>query len=171
MQGEELSKRIFDVINNVSENQFIYVHDIETGQSTWSQDAMEYFGFPSAVLENAKNVIGALVHPDDLPKWTKELEDAMTGKTDGFFYSHRIKNAQGEYEKCTAKGKLVANEKGEPEIFTGSITIHKKKPEYDSITDLPKMAEFLEDIRQTKKGQRECLAMAVEIRRFQGGNT
>lgn len=171
MQGEELSKRIFDVINNVSENQFIYVHDMETGESTWSQEAMDYFGFPSTTLEDAEKVIGALVHPDDFPKWSKELHNAFELKTAGFYYSYRIKNARGEYEKCTGKGKVVADENGEPAIFTGSITIHKKKPEFDSITDLPKMSEFLEDIRRVKKDHRECLAMAVEIRRFQNINT
>lgn len=171
MQGEELSKKIFDVINNVSEDQFIYVHDMETGLSTWSQSAVDYFGLPATSFPDATSVIGALVHPDDFPNWIKELNDVFALRNDGFYYTYHIRNAQGEYVQCTGKGKIVGDEKGDPAIFTGSITIHKKKIEYDSVTDLPKLQEFQKEVRTLKAEHQTCLTMAVELRRFHNINT
>ena len=73
MQGEELSTKILDVISHVSDGQFIFVHDMRTGVSTWSQEAVDYFGLPSMTLQNTEKVLGVLVHPDDYPRWVQEL--------------------------------------------------------------------------------------------------
>ena len=90
MQGEELSTKILDVINHVSDGQFIFVHDMRTGISTWSREAVNYFGLPSMTLQNTEKVLGVLVHPDDYPKWVQELNDIFTLKKDVFFYTYQI---------------------------------------------------------------------------------
>ena len=62
MQGEELSTKILDVIHHVSDGQFIFVHDMRTGVSTWSQEAVNYFGLPSMTLQNTEKVIMNIFH-------------------------------------------------------------------------------------------------------------
>ena len=171
MQGEELSKRILDVVNNVSKGQFIFVHDMRTGVSTWSQEAVDYFKFPGMSLPNVERTFGALIHPDDFPRWQQELNDVFTLKKDVFFYTFHIRNAKGEYVLCTEKGKTVLNKMGRPAIFTGSLTIHKNEIVYDSITDLPMSQQYLLDIKKSKNEKKECLAMAIEIKRFHSVNT
>ena len=171
MQGEELSTKILDVINHVSDGQFVFVHDMRTGVSTWSQEAVDYFGLPSMTLQNTEKVLGVLVHPDDYPKWVQELNDIFTLRKDIFFYTYQIRNKSGEYVYCTQKGKTVLDKMGRPAIFTGSLTIHKNEVEYDSVTDLPKQREYLEEIKRLKDDKKECLSMIIEVKKFHSINT
>lgn len=171
MQGEELSTKILDVINHVSDGQFVFVHDMRTGVSTWSQEAVDYFGLPSMTLQNTEKVLGVLVHPDDYPKWVQELNDIFTLRKDIFFYTYQIRNKSGEYVYCTQKGKTVLDKMGRPAIFTGSLTIHKNEVEYDSVTDLPKQREYLEEIKRLKDDKKECLSMIIEMKKFHSINT
>ena len=171
MQGEELSTKILDVINHVSDGQFVFVHDMRTGVSTWSQEAVDYFGLPSMTLQNTEKVLGILVHPDDYPKWVQELNDIFTLRKDIFFYTYQIRNKSGQYVYCTQKGKTVLDKMGRPAIFTGSLTIHKNEIEYDSVTDLPKQREYLGEIKRFKDDKKECLSMLIEIKKFHSINT
>ena len=171
MQGEELSTKILDVINHVSDGQFVFVHDMRTGVSTWSQEAVDYFGLPSMTLQNTEKVLGVLVHPDDYPKWVQELNDIFTLRKDIFFYTYQIRNKAGQYVYCTQKGKTVLDKMGRPAIFTGSLTIHKNEIEYDSVTDLPKQREYLEEIKRLKDDKKKCLSMIIEMKKFHSINT
>ena len=171
MRGEELSTKILDVINHVSDGQFVFVHDMRTGVSTWSKEAVDYFGLPSMTLQNTEKVLGVLVHPDDFPKWVQELNDIFTLRKDIFFYTYQIRNKSGQYVYCTQKGKTVLDKMGRPAIFTGSLTIHKNEIEYDSVTDLPKQREYLEEIKRLKDDKKECLSMIIEMKKFHSINT
>lgn len=171
MQGEELSTKILDVVSHVSDGQFIFVHDMRTGVSTWSQEAVDFFGLPGMTLQNTEKVLGVLVHPDDFPRWVQELNDIFTLRKDIFFFTYQIRNSAGEYVHCTQKGKTVLDKMGRPAIFTGSITVHKNEVEYDSVTDLPKQREYLDEIKRLKKDKQECLSMLIEVKKFHSINT
>ena len=171
MQGEELSTKILDVIHHVSDGQFVFVHDMRTGVSTWSKEAVDYFGLPSMTLQNTEKVLGVLIHTDDYPKWIQELNDIFTLKKDIFFFTYQIRNKLGQYVYCTQKGKTVLDKMGRPAIFTGSLTIHKNEVEYDSVTDLPKQREYLEEIKRLKDDKKECLSMIIEMKKFHSINT
>ena len=170
MQGADLTTKIFDIVRSVPKGQFVFMENMRAGISNWSKDAVEYFGLPGINLNNTREILSALVHPDDLPKWEQELDAAMTLQSDGFFYTYQIKNAMGEYVHCTGKGKMILGDDGEPLIFAGSITIHQGEEAHDAITDLPKFQTFLGNVSHTKKENKECLIMALEIKRFNSIN-
>lgn len=170
MQREDYSTRNMEVLNNLSDGKFIFVQDMRTGITAWTKEAVEYLGLPGATMKDVATVVGALVHPDDLEKWKKEIEGVFALEKKDCYCSYNIKNAKGVFVPCIQKGKLVYDEDGNPVIFTGSITIQKKEVELDAITDLPKQAQFIEDLRNMKK-DRGCLIMAVDIKRFTSINS
>ena len=170
MQGADLSTKIFDIVSNVPDGQFVFIEDMNTGISTWSKEAVEYFGLPDTNIKNTTEVFKVLVHPDDLKMWVREINEVFAMKSDGFFCTYQIKNAQGKYVPCTGKGKLILGENGEPLLFAGSVTIHHGEEVHDAVTDLPKFQSFLKNISQTKKELRECLLMALEPKRFNSIN-
>ncbi len=170
MKEADFSTKIFDVVSKVPEGQFVFLENIATGISTWSKEAVEYFGLPGTNITNTAEVIKALVHPDDLQKWEQEVEEVFSRQSDGFFYTYQIRNVKGEYVHCTGKGKLILGEDGEPLFFGGSITVHQKEEVHDAITDLPKTQSFLKRVSQTKKSNKECLLLALEIKRFNSIN-
>ena len=125
MKEKDLNVKIWDVVSNIPDGQFVFIENLETGVSNWSRDAVEYFGLPGVNLENTKDVMKALVHPDDLEKWLQEMDDVFSMHNDGFFLTYQIRNTLGEYVPCTGKGKIILGENGKPLIFTGSMTIHQ----------------------------------------------
>ena len=170
MNGIELNKKIFEIVSSVPDGQFVFIENMVDRVSNWSRDAVDYFGLPGASIQNTREVLSALVHPDDLPKWEQELENALSMQSDGFFYTYQIKNAKGEYVDCTGKGKIILGDNNEPLIFTGSLTVHQGEEAHDAITDLPKLQTFLKHISQTKKTEKECLLIALEIKQFNSIN-
>lgn len=170
MQADKLSEKILDIVNNVSDEKFIFVQDMHTGITTWSEEAVDYLNLPGTSIKDTTSIFGALVHPDDFQKWIQELNEVFSFKKEEFFCTYNIKNARGNYVPCIGKGRMVFNEEGKAEVFAGTVTIQKKEVEQDPLTDLPKLQEFIEDVRNAKK-RKECLAVAVELRHFHNVNT
>ncbi|MBQ9122590.1 MAG: EAL domain-containing protein [Lachnospiraceae bacterium] len=170
MQREDYTQRNMEVLNNLSDGKFIFVQDMRTGVTAWTKEAVEYLGLPGATMKDVATVVGALVHPDDYAKWKDEIDGVFAMEKKDCFCAYNIRNAKGIYVPCIQKGKMVLSDNGDPVIFTGSITIQKKDIELDAITDLPKHAQFIEDLRRMKK-ERGCLVMAVDIRRFTSVNS
>ena len=170
MHDTNLNVKIWEIVSNIPDGQFVFIENLETGVSNWSQDAVEYFGLPGTNLENTKSVMLSLVHPDDVVRWVKETSEVFRMKKDGFFLTYQMKNEKEEYVPCTVKGKIILGENGKPLIFTGSITVHQGEEINDAITDLPKFQQFLRNVSQTKRTNRECMLLALEIKRFNSIN-
>jgi len=170
MRGEDINSKIFDIISSIPDGQFIFVENIETGVSNWVKEAVDFFGFSGCNVENTKDVMRSMVHPDDLEKWNQEMQAVFSMQRSDFFLTYQIKNAKGEYVPCTGKGKIVCDEEGAPLVFAGSMTIHQGEEANDAITDLPKFQTFLNHVSKTKKQNKECMLMALEIKRFNSIN-
>ena len=52
MQDKNINVKIWDIVSNVPDGQFVFIENLETGVSNWSRDAVEYFGLPGVNLEN-----------------------------------------------------------------------------------------------------------------------
>lgn len=164
--GFDINAKIFDIVNNVSDGQFVFIQSLDTNLVTWSKEAAAYFNLPATEINAEDDIFDALVHPDDRTLWTKEMKDTLTLKNDGFFVSAHIKNSNGRYVPCTAKGKIILGDGGVPMLFAGSIIVLKEEEDYDAVTDLPRVQQFLKDVRRVKNENQECLIMALEIKRF-----
>lgn len=170
MWGEDINSKVFEVISGIPDGQFIFVENIENGVSSWSKEAVEYFGLSGVNISNTKDVMRSIAHPDDLDRLIEEIRAVFSLDKREFFLTFQVKNAKGEYVPCTCKGKIILDENDNPAIFAGSITIHQGEAFNDAITDLPKLQTFLKDISRTKKQNKECLLMALEIKRFNSIN-
>ena len=95
MQNTDLNIKIWDIVSNVPEGQFVFIENLETGVSNWSRDAVEYFGLAGTNLENTKEVMKSMVHPDDMVRWNKEMQAVFSLQNANFFLTYQIKNAKG----------------------------------------------------------------------------
>lgn len=170
MSGMNINAEVLEIIRNVPEGYFVFVEDIESGESNWSKEAVEYFGFSDCKISNTKEAMQDIVHLEDRERLQQEFDAVFLKKKEVFYMDFRIKNAKGSYEPCTCKGTMIFGEDGKPSIFTGSLTIHKGEKEYDAITDLPKIQSFFSQISHTKKSNKECLLMALELKHFNNIN-
>lgn len=166
MAKTDIRTKVSEIINCIPEGQFIFVEDIRSGVSNWSDEGAEYFGFSGNSVCNTKDVIRKMTHPDDRKRMQQEFDAAFSKKKESFFLDLQLRNAKGEYVPCTCKGKMICDEGGNPYVFLGSLTVHIGEEENDAVTDLPKLQKFLSHISKTKKTNKECLLMTLELNHF-----
>jgi len=166
MWETDIRTKVSEIINCIPEGQFVFVEDINSGVSNWSNEGVEFFGFPGNSVGNTKEVMRKLTHPDDRKRMQQEFAAAYTKQKASFYLDLQLRNVTGEYIPCTCKGKIIRDESGNPYIFLGSLTAHKGEEENDAVTDLPKLQKFLSHISKTKKTKKECLLMVLELHHF-----
>ena len=71
---------LFEAFASASDNVYIYVCDMKTDISRWSKADVDYFGLEGEYLEDAANIWGQHVHPDDLNVYTEDIEGVFSGK-------------------------------------------------------------------------------------------
>jgi len=162
----DIKTDIFEIIRDVPKGQFVFIENIETGESNWNKEAVNYFGFPDCKIENTVEFIYSILHPEDKERIRKEYKEVFLKEKKSFYLSLRIKNADGEYVPCTCKSNIIFDKDGKPSMFTGSLTVHRKEDDLDAITDLPKLQSFLLQISRIKESNKECMLMALELKHF-----
>lgn len=130
------NNELFEAFASASDNVYIYVCDMKTDISRWSKAAVDYFGLSGEYLENAANVWGQHVHPDDLKVYMEDIESVFSGKKKYHNCQYRAKNASGGYVWVECKGSVIRDAQGNPIIFAGLMTRIDGQSKYDSLTGL-----------------------------------
>jgi len=107
--------------------------DLITGKALWSERNYRMLGYEANEFEpNLKNW-KKLIHPDDWPKVSKNLNLYIEGKLRRFETDYRILNKSGDWQWVQAQGKAIEfNEHGKPIRMTGVVadtTDYKKAEE------------------------------------------
>lgn len=130
------NNELFEAFGAASDRVYIYVCDMKTNISRWSRAAVEYFGLAGEYLEDAENVWGEHVHPDDLKIYTEDIEGVFSGKNKYHNCQYRARNASGAYVWVECKGSVIWDAEGNPIIFAGLMTRIDGQSKYDSLTGL-----------------------------------
>ncbi len=170
MQSTDINTKIFEIINSIPDGQFVFINSMEDDASHWSKEAVEYLGLPGESIDSTKAIMQDMTHPDDKERLQQEFDAVFSKEKEAFYLNYQIRNAKGEYVPCTCKGKMIFGESGKALVFTGSLTVHKGEEEHDAVTDLPRFQSFLSHISRAKKNNKECLLMALELKRFNSIN-
>lgn len=171
MRNNGLNSLILDTINEVSDGKYIYVHDMESGKVRWTKAAKEYFGLPDVYMADFSEIWYSMIHPNDVEKCRKELEDVLNEKKDSFFMLYHLKNAKGNYVLCRGKGKIIRDDEGVAKVFTGAITLCTGDLSYDGVSGLQTANGFTKTIQRYKDDGQKYLTLVVEILNFNNVNT
>lgn len=138
-----LDNFLFDAFANASENTFIYVADLKSGECRWSKQAVEFWGLEGEYFTNATDKWLEHVHPDDRKMFRDDITPVTQGKFDQHSCQYRAKNRDGEYIWVECKGSLIRDENGEASMFAGMMTRLDNQSKYDELTHLLTGAELL----------------------------
>lgn len=130
------NNELFEAFASASDNVYIYVCDMTTDISRWSKAAVDYFGLTGEYLENAADVWGQHVHPDDLEVYTEDITGVFSGQKKYHDCQYRARNASGAYVWVECKGSVIRDSGGNPIIFAGLMTRIDGQSKYDSLTGL-----------------------------------
>ena len=171
MNNNGLNALILDTINEISDGKYMFVHDMENGSVRWSKAAKEYFGFQDVHLYGFDKIWYDMIHPDEVEKCRKELEEVLEEKKDSFFMLFHMKNAKGNYVLCRGKGKVLRNADGKALVFAGAITLCTGEMSYDGVSGLQTANGFTKTLQRYKEEGQSYLTLIVEIINFSMVNT
>ena len=60
--------------------------NLENGKSNWSEEAVEYFGFPDCEVFDTQKKMKELTHPEDRKYIQQEFADVCARKKEVFFW-------------------------------------------------------------------------------------
>ncbi|MGH2834424.1 MAG: putative bifunctional diguanylate cyclase/phosphodiesterase [Solirubrobacteraceae bacterium] len=122
-----------------------------------------------------------LVHPEDVERLRREIDQHLAGATSHFESEHRIRHADGDWRWVLTRGLATRDERGEPIRITGSlsdITERHKAQErlihdalHDSLTGLPNRALFMDRLAQclghlARDPAYGCAVLFIDLDRF-----
>ena len=103
--------------------------DIQSGWNYFSPRWKEMIGYEDHEIENNYTEWEKRVHPDDLPKVLKDLDDHLKGKTPVYQTEFRFRRKDGSYMWILDRGKVIERSAdGKPLRFIGThIDIDERK--------------------------------------------
>ncbi len=81
--------------------------DLRTGEVYMSEGWAEFLDQPRANTRTTVDALMRLVHPEDLPRATRESMLAVKGVTDGYVCEHRVQIAPGSWKWVLSRGKVM----------------------------------------------------------------
>ena len=122
-----------------------------------------------------------LVHPDDVERLRREIEQHLAGEGSYFENEHRIRHADGDWRWVLTRGLTTRDARGTPVRITGSLSditerrnaqqqlIHDAL--HDSLTGLPNRALFMDRLAQClnhveRDPSYGCAVLFIDIDRF-----
>lgn len=137
-----LENYLFDAFANASDNIYVYVTDIETGLTRWSDKAVQYFNLPGEYLDNVKELWLSYIHSDDRQVYLDDINSVFSGESNNHHCQYRARNRYGEYVWVECRGSIIYDNLGVPKVFAGIMTRLDNANKYDALTHLLSGYEF-----------------------------
>jgi diguanylate cyclase (GGDEF)-like protein len=130
----------------------IWDWDLRTGVMYFSDRCKGMLGWDPGAAWSSSDDWLSRVHPDDLDKVKKALQEHLDGRAEHCEIEHRMRRSDGSYSWILARGLAVRDESGRPSRIAGSLTdIHQRKlleeqllhdALHDPLTQLPNSTLF-----------------------------
>ena len=121
--------------------------DFQLDEIYFSDRWKSMLGFKNPEIKNLPEEWFSRLHPDDISRVRKSIDDHILGFTEDFASEHRMLHKNGEYIWVYCRGIAVKNEAGEAYRMAGSQTDITDRDAHDSLTGLPKRSLFLDQIQ------------------------
>lgn len=154
MEDITLLGKVFDVLANANKGHYVYITDLRTGLSKWSEECVKEFGLPPEYVSNAGEIWGEHVHPVDRARYEQSMQDIFDERTDSHDLVYRARNQYGEYVTVSCKGRVIHDDDGNRILFVGTMINHGIASDYDNVTNLytkERLLETLADYREDKQ--------------------
>jgi PAS domain S-box-containing protein len=133
-EAEKQRQEKEDQLQMVTEAAQVYFWDwkINTSQVIHDPRWIEFLGYSKDEFENTLMHCKELIHPNDLPRFEKAIDDHIMGATEYFYAEYRTLKKTGEWVWTLDKGKILEkDEDGKPLRAYGTFQNIQKRKEAD----------------------------------------
>ncbi|MCW3020459.1 MAG: hypothetical protein JWN10_2767 [Solirubrobacterales bacterium] len=161
-------------------NDGIWDWDLTSGSMHFSERWKTLVGYED-LSRGGPDAWFELVHPDDVARLRREIDQHLAGSSPYFENEHRIRHADGDWRWVLTRGLTTRDADGAPIRITGSlsdITERRKAQQrlvhdalHDSLTTLPNRALFMDRLVQClNQLMRDpgygCAVLFIDVDRF-----
>ncbi|HEX4009570.1 MAG TPA: EAL domain-containing protein [Solirubrobacteraceae bacterium] len=161
-------------------NDGIWDWDLTTGRVHFSDRWRDLLGHEQLPADDAGTWF-ALVHPDDVERLRREIDESVAGHNPHFENEHRIRHGDGSWRWVLSRGLTTCDAAGTPVRLTGSLSdiTERRNAEqqlihdalHDSLTGLPNRTLLMDRITQClRHGDRSpaggCAVLYIDLDRF-----
>ena len=132
---------LFDALSQASDNVYIYMTDMSTGVTRWSQNAVSYFDMPGEYMTDVPSFWPKRIHPNDRDAYLTDINAVLSGLSNRHSCQYRVLNRYGEYVWIECKGSIFQDTQGRS-VFAGMMTRLDSQSMYDPLTGLPSKNQF-----------------------------
>ncbi len=141
-------KFYFDVLTRSSDAYF-FMTDIRSGLTLLSGNWVEDFGLPGESLPDMDAVWTPLLHPDDVSRYRKSIEDVFVRRvTDEHNIDYRARDREGRYVWVKCRGSVLLDEAKNPHFFGGVMMRLEQLNQADGVTGLLSKGPFEAAVRE-----------------------
>ncbi|MCR4597095.1 MAG: EAL domain-containing protein, partial [Lachnospiraceae bacterium] len=157
---------LFEAFSIIADDTYVYLCDMKYDYSRWSKALVETFGLPSEYMKGAGDIWEEHIHPDDRQTYHNGIDDIFSGRSNGHDMQYRARKPDGEYDVCTCRGVVIADEDGTPEYFGGAIRNHAEQSQVDTLTGLRNQYGFFDDVTHLIRNRIEATICLLGIGRL-----
>ena len=161
-----LDNRIFTAFSETSARRYIYVCNLATNVSRWSKNAVDYFGFEGEYIYDFGSSWEALIHPDDVEIYRKDISAFFAGKKKNHYAEYRVRNAEGDYVFVTCRGIILKGENGESDLFAGTLINHGVADFVDPVTGLYNNYKFMQTKKELIRAKQHMHILMIGLNNF-----
>lgn len=155
--------RVFQAISMSSETRYLFILNLDTGESQWSVNAVRDFGLPSQHPYNSLDMWLARVHPEDRDNVHAELDMVINGTWHFHYMQYRVMDATGAYVLCDCTGYRLDGTDTEPNMYVGMIINRSLADTTDSVTGLGDIHALVNAIGEMRRVARKASLVAIKI--------
>jgi two-component system cell cycle sensor histidine kinase/response regulator CckA len=123
----------------LASRQIIYDWDPETNRVTFGVNLETVLGYSREEIAGVSNRWRELIHPDDLERYTKEMDRVLANGTEPLHIEYRVRKKNGPYYTVKDEGHYILDESGKPGHLVGFVT------------DITEQRMLEEQLRQSQK--------------------
>jgi len=161
-----LDNRIFTAFSETSARRYIFVCNLDTNVSRWSPNAVDYFGLEGEYIYDFGSSWEALIHPDDVEIYRKDISAFFAGKKKNHYAEYRVCNAEGEYVFVTCRGIILKGENGESDLFAGTLINHGVADFVDPVTGLYNNYKFMQTKKELIRAKQHMHILMIGLNNF-----
>lgn len=160
----EVSDRVFDAFSMLNEGRYFFIENLDKHRTLWSQGALRDLGLPSEHVDNCRDYWKTRVHPDDLEAFTDDIDQVYNGSKHHRVMQYRVRNAEGDYVLCRARGFRIDGSEDEPSLYVGELVNHSLAETVDAATGLGTQRMLVNAIDACRRDHCKTGLIAVRVR-------
>ncbi len=153
-------------LSESNDGRYYFIYDMEKGITCWSKTAVKVLGLPGEVVEGTRLDWLEKVHPEDQKFVFDEFKAVSGGQKDSLCIRYRVKDQNRNYITCECSGSTICDEKHHPLYFAGTIINYGIQSRIDTVTGLPNLYAFFNDLKQHRKNRKAGTVMIIGSSRF-----